>query len=116
MQGVPYALKDITTLPGSLDLPFQAAADHVRLPTRWSRRSSRRRRRAARQARHHEFALGGPSFDLPFPPARNPGTPSIFRAAPLRRGCAVAAGLVRMAWDRTPAARSAPAAYCGTIA
>src|SRR5581483_6752234 len=23
----------------------------------------------------HEFALGGPSFDLPFPPARNPWNP-----------------------------------------
>ena len=23
----------------------------------------------------HEFAIGGPSFDLPFPPARNPWNP-----------------------------------------
>ena len=34
----------------------------------------------------HEFAIGGPSFDLPFPPARNPAiTSSISAASPTVR-------------------------------
>src|SRR5207245_6065375 len=44
----------------------------------------------------HEFAFGGPSFDLPWPPARNPWDTSRFTGGSSRRpGGAVAAGLVR---------------------
>jgi aspartyl-tRNA(Asn)/glutamyl-tRNA(Gln) amidotransferase subunit A len=43
----------------------------------------------------HEFALGGPSFDLPWPPARNPWNPDHFTAGSSSgTGAAVAAGLV----------------------
>ncbi len=46
----------------------------------------------------HEFAFGGPSFDLPFPPARNPWNPDhIPGGSSSGSGAAVAAGLVRMA-------------------
>lgn len=43
----------------------------------------------------HEFADGGPSFDLPWPPARNPWDPARFTAGSSSgTGAAVAAGLV----------------------
>ena len=43
----------------------------------------------------HEFAMGGPSFDLPWPPARNPWNPDHFTAGSSSgTGAAVAAGLV----------------------
>ena len=56
----------------------------------------------------HEFAIGGPSFDLPWPPARNPWRPSISpaarRAAP---GAALRRASCSAAPARAPAARSA---------
>src|ERR1700761_8001469 len=43
----------------------------------------------------HEFAIGGPSFDLPWPPARNPWNPDHFTSGSSSgTGAAVAAGLV----------------------
>ena len=43
----------------------------------------------------HEFAFGGPSFDLPWPPARNPWNPAHFTGGSSSgTGAAVAAGLV----------------------
>ncbi len=65
----------------------------------------------------HEFALGGPSFDLPFPPARNPwNREHIPGGSSSGSGAAVAAGLVRMAMGSdTGGSIRGPAAYCGTI-
>ena len=43
----------------------------------------------------HEFAMGGPSFDLPWPPARNPWNPAHFTGGSSSgTGAAVPAGLV----------------------
>ncbi len=43
----------------------------------------------------HEFAWGGPSFDLPWPPARNPWDPARFTGGSSSgTGAAVAAGLI----------------------
>jgi aspartyl-tRNA(Asn)/glutamyl-tRNA(Gln) amidotransferase subunit A len=43
----------------------------------------------------HEFAFGGPSFDLPWPPARNPWNPDHFTGGSSSgTGAAVAAGLI----------------------
>ncbi len=65
----------------------------------------------------HEFALGGPSFDLPFPPARNPWNPAhIPGGSSSGSGAAVAAGIVRMAMGSdTGGSIRGPAAYCGTV-
>ena len=45
----------------------------------------------------HEFADGGPSFDLPAPPARNPWNPDHFTAGSSSgTGAAVAAGMIQI--------------------
>ena len=65
----------------------------------------------------HEFALGGPSFDLPFPPARNPWHLDHFTGGSSSgSGAAVAAGLVRTAMGSdTGGSIRGPAFYCGTV-
>src|SRR5579863_10466358 len=63
----------------------------------------------------HEFALGGPSFDLPWPPARNPWDVSRFTGGSSSgTGAAVAAGLVLCGTGSdTGGSIRGPAAYCG---
>ena len=63
----------------------------------------------------HEFALGGPSFDLPWPPARNPwDTNHMPGGSSSGTGAAVAAGLVLggTGSDTGGSIRN-PATYCG---
>jgi aspartyl-tRNA(Asn)/glutamyl-tRNA(Gln) amidotransferase subunit A len=56
----------------------------------------------------HEFAIGGPDFTLPFPPARNPWNTAHYRRGrrAARRSRLPPAFALRR-WDRIPAARSA---------
>jgi aspartyl-tRNA(Asn)/glutamyl-tRNA(Gln) amidotransferase subunit A len=63
----------------------------------------------------HEFALGGPSFDLPFPPARNPWDTTRFTGGSSSgSAAAVAAGLCLGAIGTdTSGSIRAPAALCG---
>ncbi|MBO0711665.1 MAG: amidase [Acetobacteraceae bacterium] len=63
----------------------------------------------------HEFAFGGPSFDLPFPPARNPWNPEHFTAGSSSgTGAAVAAGLILGGTGSdTGGSIRGPAALCG---
>ena len=63
----------------------------------------------------HEFADGGPSFDLPWPPARNPWDPGHFTAGSSSgTGAGVAAGLILggIGTDTGGSIRG-PAALCG---
>lgn len=65
----------------------------------------------------YEFALVGPSFDLPYPPARNPwSTDHITGGSSSGSAAAVAGGLVRTAigTDTGGSIRS-PASYCGIV-
>lgn len=65
----------------------------------------------------HEFALGGPSFDLPWPPARNPWNTEHFTSGSSSgSAAAVAAGLVfgATASDTGGSIRE-PAALCGVV-
>ncbi|MFL5255559.1 MAG: amidase [Rhodopila sp.] len=63
----------------------------------------------------HEFAIGGPSFDLPWPPARNPWNPEHFTAGSSSgTGAAVAAGLVLGGTGSdTGGSIRGPSALCG---
>lgn len=65
----------------------------------------------------HEFAIGGPSFDLPFPPARNPWNIDHHPGGSSSgAGAAVAAGLVPLAigTDTAGSVRN-PASACGIV-
>src|SRR5437762_5723954 len=63
----------------------------------------------------HEFAFGGPSFDLPWPPARNPWDTARFTGGSSSgTGAAVAAGLLLGGTGSdTGGSIRGPAAYCG---
>jgi Asp-tRNA(Asn)/Glu-tRNA(Gln) amidotransferase A subunit family amidase len=63
----------------------------------------------------HEFAFGGPSFDLPWPPARNPWDTARFTGGSSSgTGASVAAGLVLGGTGSdTGGSIRGPAAYCG---
>jgi aspartyl-tRNA(Asn)/glutamyl-tRNA(Gln) amidotransferase subunit A len=65
----------------------------------------------------HEFAHGGPSFDLPWPPARNPWNRDHFTGGSSSgSGAAVAAGLVPAALGSdTGGSIRGPAAFCGIV-
>jgi aspartyl-tRNA(Asn)/glutamyl-tRNA(Gln) amidotransferase subunit A len=63
----------------------------------------------------HEFAFGGPAFDLPWPPARNPWNREHFTAGSSSgTGAAVAAGLIMGGTGSdTGGSIRGPAALCG---
>src|SRR5262249_20758672 len=65
----------------------------------------------------HEFAIGGPSFDLPFPPARNPWNPDHHPGGSSSgSGAGVCAGLFPLALgtDTGGSVRN-PASACGIV-
>ena len=65
----------------------------------------------------HEFAIGGPSFDLPWPPARNPWNPNHHPGGSSSgSGAGVAAGLFPLALgsDTGGSVRN-PASACGIV-
>ena len=63
----------------------------------------------------HEFAFGGPSFDLPWPPVRNPWNTDHFTSGSSSgTGAAVAAGLILGGTGSdTGGSIRGPAAFCG---
>ena len=119
MQGIPHALKDIYATAGiRTTCHSKLLIDNV--PTEDSVVAAKFKMQGAvllGKLATHEFALGGPSFDLPFPPARNPWNPDhIPGGSSSGSGAAVAAGLVRMAMGSdTGGSIRGPAGYCGTI-
>ena len=119
MHGVPYALKDIydtagirTTCHSKLRVDNVPDADSV-----VAEKLAAGGGVLMGKVGTHEFALGGPSFDLPFPPARNPWNPAcIPGGSSSGSGAAVASGMVRMAMGSdTGGSIRGPAAYCGTV-
>lgn len=119
MQGIPYALKDIydtagipSTCHSKLRVDVVPEADCV-VEHAFKAQGGVMLGKLAT----HEFAIGGPSFDLPFPPARNPWNPEhIPGGSSSGSGAAVAAGFMRMAMGSdTGGSIRGPAAYCGTV-
>jgi aspartyl-tRNA(Asn)/glutamyl-tRNA(Gln) amidotransferase subunit A len=117
--GVPYALKDIVDYAG---LPTTAhskiLADNV---ARADSAVAQRLRAAGAvfmgKLSTHEFATGGPSFDLPWPPARNPWNRDHFPGGSSSgAGAATAAGFVPAAigTDTAGSIRN-PATLCGIV-
>jgi aspartyl-tRNA(Asn)/glutamyl-tRNA(Gln) amidotransferase subunit A len=119
MHGIPYALKDIyatagirTTCHSKLlidNVPAEDCAVEAKLKAAGAVLLGK--------LATHEFAIGGPSFDLPFPPARNPWNLEHFTGGSSSgSAAAVAAGLVRTAMGSdTGGSIRGPAFYCGTV-
>ena len=117
--GIPYALKDIYDTAGiRTTCHSKLRVDHV--PTTDSVAAARLREAGGvllGKLATHEFAIGGPSFDLPFPPARNPWNPDhVTGGSSSGSGTAIAARMVRMAMGSdTGGSIRGPAAWCGTV-
>jgi aspartyl-tRNA(Asn)/glutamyl-tRNA(Gln) amidotransferase subunit A len=119
LHGIPYGLKDIYDTAGIRS----TCHSHLRVDNVPAADSDVAARLAAGggvllgKLATHEFAIGGPSFDLPFPPARNPWNPEhIPGGSSSGSGAAVAAGMLRMAMGSdTGGSIRGPACYCGTV-
>jgi aspartyl-tRNA(Asn)/glutamyl-tRNA(Gln) amidotransferase subunit A len=117
--GIPYALKDIydtagirTTCHSKLrvsNIPEQDSVVAAKLKAAGGVLLGK--------VATHEFALGGPSFDLPFPPARNPWNPEhVTGGSSSGSATAIAARMVRMAMGSdTGGSIRGPAAWCGLV-
>src|SRR5688572_26229694 len=117
--GVPYGLKDIVDYAG---LPTTAHSKILEGNIAASDAAVTQKLRAAGgvfmgKLSTHEFAIGGPSFDLPWPPARNPWDRDHFcGGSSSGSGAALAAGFVPAAigTDTGGSVRN-PASMCGIV-
>jgi len=117
--GVPYGLKDIVDYSG---LPTTAHSKILQDNIAAADAVVTQKLRAAGgvfmgKLSTHEFAIGGPSFDLPWPPARNPWNRDHFcGGSSSGSGSATAAGFVPAAvgTDTGGSVRN-PAAMCGVV-
>jgi aspartyl-tRNA(Asn)/glutamyl-tRNA(Gln) amidotransferase subunit A len=117
LHGVPYALKDIIDYAG---LPTTAHSRILKDSTAQRDAAVTERLKAAGgvfmgKLSTHEFAIGGPSFDLPWPPARNPWNRDHFcGGSSSGAGTATAAGFVPAAiGSDTGGSVRNPASMCG---
>lgn len=119
LDGIPIAHKDIFSTRGI------ATTAHSKLLENWvpdedanivSRLADEGTSMLGKLATH-EFALGGPSFDLPWPPARNPWNTEHFTSGSSSGpAAAIAAGLVLGATaSDTGGSIREPAALCGVV-
>ena len=119
LDGVPVGIKDVIDVAG---MPTRC---HSRLtsdrPVERDAAIVARLRRAGAvivgKLATHEFAIGGPAFDLPLPPARNPwNLDNHPGGSSSGAGAAVAAGLVPLAigTDTAGSVRN-PASACGIV-
>ena len=117
LHGIPYALKDIIDVAGlKTTAHSKLLADNVAAADA----PVAARLKAAGgvllgKLSTHEFAIGGPSFDLPWPPARNPWNPEHFPGGSSSgSGAGLAAGLfpAALGTDTGGSIRN-PASQCG---
>jgi len=115
--GLPYGLKDIVDYAG---LPTTSHSKILKDNVATADAAVAQKLRAAGgvfmgKLSTHEFAIGGPSFDLPWPPARNPWNRDYFcGGSSSGSGAATAAGFLPAAigTDTGGSVRN-PAAMCG---
>ncbi len=117
LHGIPYALKDVFETAGiRTTAQSRILADHV--PTQ-SATAARKLADAGAillgKLTTHEFASGGPSLDLPWPPARNPWNTDYFTGGSSSgAGAGVAAGFMPFALGTdTGGSIRIPSAMCG---
>jgi aspartyl-tRNA(Asn)/glutamyl-tRNA(Gln) amidotransferase subunit A len=117
LDGIPIAHKDIYNTAGIRTTAHSKLLEH-NVPSRdahtvkkWADAGTVMLGKLAT----HEFAFGGPSFDLPWPPARNPWNRDCFTAGSSSgTGAAVAAGLILGGTGSdTGGSIRGPAALCG---
>ncbi len=117
LTGIPLAYKDIFETAGVRTTAHsRLLADNVpRRDAETVRRLSAAGAVMLGKLATHEFAIGGPAFDLPWPPARNPWDPRRYTGGSSSgSGAAVAAGLALGALGSdTGGSIRLPAAYCG---
>ncbi|MBI3053542.1 MAG: amidase [Betaproteobacteria bacterium] len=117
LHGIPFALKDIYDTRGILT----SGGSKVGLGNIPARDATTTRMLNDAGAvllgklQTHEFALGGPSFDLPWPPSRNPWHLEHFTGGSSSgSGAALAAGLIPASLGSdTGGSIRGPASFCG---
>lgn len=119
MHGIPYCLKDIFDVAGMVTtchsriVPEEPATADAAVVARLAAAGAVLLGKTAL----HEFGTGGPTFDLPFPPARNPWNRDHHPGGSTSgSGAAVAAGLAMagIGTDTLGSVRS-PATACGLV-
>ena len=117
LHGIPFALKDIYNTQGTLTSGGSKVASN-NVPTSNATTTQKLLDAGAillGKLQTHEFAHGGPSFDLPWPPARNPWNLAHFTGGSSSgSGAALAAGLTPAALGSdTGGSIRGPASHCG---
>jgi aspartyl-tRNA(Asn)/glutamyl-tRNA(Gln) amidotransferase subunit A len=117
LHGIPYALKDIVETAG-IPTTGHSKLRQDYMPSEDAETVKRLKAGGGvlmGKLATWEFALGGPSFDLPWPPARNPWNPDhLPGGSSSGAGAAVAAGFVPGAIGTdTGGSIRGPAAVCG---
>ena len=119
LHGIPFALKDIYNTQGILTSGGSRVCSN-NIPT--SDATATRMLYDAGavllgKLQTHEFAHGGPSFDLPWPPARNPWRLEHFTGGSSSgSGAALAAGLIPASLGSdTGGSIRGPASFCGIV-
>jgi aspartyl-tRNA(Asn)/glutamyl-tRNA(Gln) amidotransferase subunit A len=117
LHGIPFAVKDIYDTAGVLTSGHSRICID-RVPVKDATAVVKLRAAGAvlmGKLATHEFAHGGPSFDLPWPPARNPWNTAHFTGGSSSgSGAAVAAGLVPVSLGSdTGGSIRGPAGLCG---
>lgn len=119
LEGIPVAIKDVIDVEGfATTCHSKLRLDHR--PDRDAASVAALRRAGAiilGKTATHEFAIGGPAFDLPFPPARNPWNRMLHPGGSSSgSACGVAAGFVPAAIGTdTGGSVRHPASACGLV-
>jgi aspartyl-tRNA(Asn)/glutamyl-tRNA(Gln) amidotransferase subunit A len=117
LHGIPIGLKDIVDTAG-IPTTCQSAILQDNIPTQDATCAAKLAAAGSvmmGKLTTHEFADGGPSFDLPKPPAANPWNPEHFTAGSSSgTGAAVASGMILCGIGTdTGGSIRGPAALCG---